>query len=77
MSSLPLSNPGEARHHAIHFRLRPELSDPDDEFLLELAVVSRCDFIVTYNLRHLRHAERFGITVVTPGEFLRTMGIEP
>jgi putative PIN family toxin of toxin-antitoxin system len=66
-----------SRHHAIHFRLRPELSDPDDEFLLELAFVARCDFIVTHNIRHLQHAERFGIGVVTPGEFLRTMGIEP
>lgn len=61
----------------IHFRLRPELSDPDDEFVLELAVVARCDFIVTHNLRDLRAAQRFGIRVVTPGEFLGTMGVEP
>src|SRR5207248_6423894 len=27
------------------------------------------DFIVTHNVRHLRVAERFGIGVVTPGEF--------
>ena len=66
-----------SRHHAVHFRLRPELSDPDDEFLLELAFVARCDFIVTHNVRDLRAAERFGIRVVTPGEFLRTMGVEP
>ena len=66
-----------SQHHAIHFRLRPELSDPDDEFVLELAFVARCDFIVTHNLRDLRAAERFGIRVVTPGEFLRTMGVEP
>ena len=65
-----------SQHHAIHFRLRPELSDPDDEFVLELAFVARCDFIVTHNVRDLR-AERFGIRVVTPGEFLRTMGVEP
>lgn len=64
-----------SRHHAVHFRLRPELSDPDDESVLELAFVSRCDFIVTHNLRHFRPAERFGIAVVTPGEFLRTMGV--
>jgi putative PIN family toxin of toxin-antitoxin system len=66
-----------SRHHAVHFRLRPELSDPDDEFVLELAFVARCDFIVTHNVRHLRVAKRFGIGVVTPGEFLRTMGVEP
>jgi hypothetical protein len=67
----------ESRHHAIHFRLRPELSDPSDEFLLELAFVARCDFIVTHNVRHLSASERFGIRAVTPGQFLRTMGIEP
>ena len=66
-----------SRHHSVHFRLRPELPDPDDEFLLELAFVARCDFIVTHNLRHLRAAERFGIAVVTPGQFLRTMGVKP
>jgi hypothetical protein len=26
------------QHHVIHFRLRPELSDPGDEFVLELAL---------------------------------------
>ena len=66
-----------SRHHAIHFRLRPELSDPDDEFMLELAFVVRCDFIVTHNVCDLRAAERFGIRVVKLGEFLRTMGEEP
>jgi predicted nucleic acid-binding protein len=30
----------KSRHHAIHFRLRPELSDPDDEFVVELAFVA-------------------------------------
>src|ERR1700681_711447 len=27
----------KSQHHAVHFRLRPELFDPDDEFVLELA----------------------------------------
>jgi len=49
-----------SRHHAIHFRLRPGMPDPDDEFVPELAFVSRCDFIVTHNVRDLRDAERFG-----------------
>jgi predicted nucleic acid-binding protein len=66
-----------SRHHAVHFRLRPALSDPDDEFVLELAFAARCDFIVTHNVRDLRTAEQFGIRVVTPGEFLRTMGVQP
>ncbi len=36
------------------FQLRPELFDPDDEFVLELAFVARCDFIVTHNIRDLQ-----------------------
>jgi predicted nucleic acid-binding protein len=66
-----------SRYHAIHFRLRPELPDLDDEFVLELAFAARCDLIVTHNVRDLRAAERFGIGVVTPGESLRTMGVKP
>jgi putative PIN family toxin of toxin-antitoxin system len=68
---------GISRHHAVRFRLRPEIPDPNDEFVLDLAFVSRSDFIVTHNVRHFRAAERFGIAVVTPGEFLGTMGIKP
>jgi putative PIN family toxin of toxin-antitoxin system len=66
-----------SRHHAVRFRLRPEAPDPDDDFVLELAFVARCDFIVTHNVRHMRAAERFGIRVVTPGTFLGIMGEKP
>ena len=54
----------------VHFRLRPALPDPGDEFLLELAVAGRADAIVTHNVRHFVGAERFGIPVMTPREFL-------
>src|ERR1700722_804624 len=57
----------------IYFRLRPFLPDPGDEFLLELAVAGRADAIVTHNVRHFAGAERFGIRVTTPREFLRTI----
>jgi putative PIN family toxin of toxin-antitoxin system len=60
--------------HSIRFRLRPVMRDPDDEFVLELAVASQAEFIITYNLRDFRGAEAYGIRVVTPGEFLRTIG---
>ena len=61
------------RETDIHFRLRPFLPDPGDEFLLELAAAGRADAIVTYNVRHFIGAERFGIQVLTPREFLRTI----
>lgn len=61
------------RETEIHFRLRPVLPDPGDEFLLELAVAGRADGIVTHNVRHFVGVERFGIRVMTPREFLKTM----
>jgi hypothetical protein len=50
------------RHNPIHFRPRPELTYPDDDFLLEFAFVARCDFIITHNMKHLGAARRFGIS---------------
>ncbi len=61
------------RETDIHFRLRPFLPDPADEFLLELAVAGQADAIVTHNVRHFAGVERFGIRVLTPREFLRTI----
>ncbi len=63
--------------HEIYFQWRPTLRDPDDEFVLELAVAARCDYIVTFNSRDFVGAERFGIRVVTPSEFLKLSGEIP
>lgn len=54
----------------IFFLWRPLLPDPKDDFLLELAVESRADFLLTFNTRDLMGAERFGIRVISPREFL-------
>jgi predicted nucleic acid-binding protein len=64
----------KANLHEIFFLWRPTLTDPDDEMLLELAVKARCQYIVTYNTRNFRGAEKFGIDVVTPKVFLQTLG---
>jgi putative PIN family toxin of toxin-antitoxin system len=48
-------------------RIRPQLSDPADEFVLETAVHGHAEAIVTFNLKHFNPAaERFGIEVITP-----------
>jgi predicted nucleic acid-binding protein len=60
-----------ANRRAIFYLVRPYLIDPDDEFILELALASGSDYIVTHNRGDFRDAERFGVRVVTPGEFLR------
>jgi len=55
-------------HHEIHFLWRPTLSDPRDEFILELAVTARCNGIVTHNIRDFVQAGRFGVRVMHPAE---------
>ena len=56
------------------FQWRPQLPDPDDEMVLELAANSRADTIVTVNTRDFLPAARtFGVEVLRPGEFLRRL----
>ena len=59
-----------AREHAISFRWRPWLSDPNDDFILELAVSARARYIVTHNLRNFSAVESFGIEAITPAQTL-------
>lgn len=63
-----------ARLHPIFFLWRPYLQDPQDDMLLELAVKAGCHYIVTFNKRHFRTCERFGIRPASPGEFLALIG---
>lgn len=55
----------------IHFLWRPALSDPDDDLFLELAVAAQCAYIITHNIRDFRGAEKWGVSTVTPADFLR------
>jgi hypothetical protein len=64
-------------HRTIYFLWRPMLSDPSDDFVLELAVESQSDCIITYNRRHFKGAEAFGVAVVSPADFLRLIGEMP
>lgn len=59
------------------FRWRPFLPDPGDEFVLDLASAAPADFIITFNRRDFTGAEKFGIGIVTPGEFLRILEEAP
>lgn len=58
----------------IHFLWRPVLSDPKDECILELAVAARARIIVTHNVQDFQGAERFGVRVLTPGQFVSSLG---
>lgn len=57
------------RQH-IYFKWRPSLTDPNDDFVLELAIASQSSYIVTFNKSDFTNIELFGIEVVTPAEFL-------
>lgn len=63
-----------ANRHAIFYLIRPFLNDPGDEFVLELAVASASEYIVTHNRDDFREAGRFGVKVVSPAEFLGIIG---
>lgn len=56
----------EANLREIFYLWRPVLPDPADDFILELAVESQCDYIVTFNVSDFAGAEKFGIGVITP-----------
>jgi putative PIN family toxin of toxin-antitoxin system len=62
----------------IYFLWRPTLTDPRDEFILELAVAAGCQAIVTHNTRDFENARGFGIDILTPAAFLgRLAGGKP
>lgn len=50
--------------------------DPDDEIVLECALASEAEFIVSGDKRHLLPLEEFsGILIVSPAEFLRRLSV--
>lgn len=58
----------------LHFRWRPQVHDSNDEMVLETAINGEAEALVTYNTGDFTTgAERFGLPVLTPGEFLKRM----
>jgi len=58
----------------IRFVWRPQLTDPDDEMVLEAAVNGQAAAIVTHNRRDFEPAaERFGIRVSSPAQLLQQL----
>ena len=56
----------------IHYQWRPQLSDANDEMILETAVNGQADAIVTFNHNDFKDApRRFGIHLWKPAEALR------
>ncbi len=63
-----------ANLRSIFYLWRPTARDPDDDFLIDLAVEAQADFIISFNKKDLLQAERFGIVILTPKEFLQRVG---
>jgi len=57
--------------HDIFFLWRPILKDPEDDMILELAVKSNCQYIVTYNKSDFSETDKFGIRLANAKEFLQ------
>ena len=60
----------KAFYQDVFFRWRPWLNDKNDDMVLELAIASQCNFIVTFNVKDFRNIDVFGIDAVTPSDFL-------
>lgn len=54
----------------IFYLWRPWLKDPKDDMVLELAVASTSQYIITYNLKDFSNIRKLGIEAITPGYFL-------
>jgi predicted nucleic acid-binding protein len=55
-----------------HFLWRPQLRDPNDEMVLEVAVNGRANALVTFNLRDFGNVpSRFGVELLLPREVIR------
>jgi putative PIN family toxin of toxin-antitoxin system len=58
----------------VSFQWRPQLSDPNDEMVLETAINGRADALITHNVRDFaKGAASVGLRVLRPGEFLKEL----
>ena len=59
-----------ADHQQVFFSWRPFLPDPDDDFVLELAVAASAAFVITHNISDFRGSESMGVRAITPATTL-------
>lgn len=56
----------------IYYAWRPNLRDEDDNFVVELAVASGAEAIITYNIKDFKNAELiFNHKIITPEDFIK------
>ena len=57
----------------VYFLWRPFLKDMDDDMVLEAAVASNCEYIVTHNVKDFKNIEKFGIEAIKPIDFYKKL----
>ena len=62
-----------SEHQKIYFLWRPYLRDPMDDHVLEVAVASKTQIIVTHNIKDFKGVEKFGIKAIPPGKLLEVI----
>lgn len=62
-----------AYYHDIYFLWRPWLKDRKDDMILELAIASQADYVVTFNLKDFKNIGSFGTEAVLPSDFLKLL----
>ena len=65
-----------AEHHKVYYLWRPILKDAKDDMVLELAVGSKADAIVTCNKGDFKGVEGFGVRIMSPKELLKQIGVQ-
>ncbi len=59
----------------IFYLWRPFLKDQKDDLVLEVAVESQNEYIITFNTSGFSGCEKFGVKIVTPYEFMKIRGL--
>ncbi len=60
----------------IYFSWRPQLTDPNDEMVLECALNAQAMAIVTFNIRDfLPAANQFQVKLIEPGAFVKQLSL--
>jgi len=61
----------------VHFLWRPFSRDPDDDMIVECAVSSGCEYIVTHNAKDFRRVEELNVQAITPADLLNLLRGKP
>jgi len=62
------------KYNEIYYTWRPNLTDECDNFLVELAVASGAEVILTYNIKDFKSSElKFSHKIMTPEDFIEEL----